>query len=203
MKEKRSLETRFWQQSYDYNVPTNIRYPKFPVQNFVHLAAAQYPHKAAVDFCGATFTNTEVRDAMLRMANALGHLGVSKGDRVGIALPNCPQYIIAYYAVLSAGAIVVNMNPLYTRSELLFMMHNTEMKVLFTYDTALDTMGPLAAELGCTLIVTQMADFMNRTGAGAAEKMSLQDGWYSFPASSHVVRHPSAPDRPLPPAIRL
>lgn len=180
MKEKRSLETRFWQQSYDYNVPTTIRYPKFPVQNFVHLAAAQYPHKAAVDFCGATFTNTEVRDAMLRMANALGHLGVSKGDRVGIALPNCPQYIIAYYAVLSAGAIVVNMNPLYTRSELLFMMHNTEMKVLFTYDTALDTMGPLAAELGCTLIVTQMADFMNRTGAGAAEKVSLQDGWYSF-----------------------
>ncbi len=174
------MKTRFWQNSYDYNVPTAIKYPRFPVQNFVHLAAAQFPHKAAVDFYGSTLTNAEIRNQMLRMANKLGHLGVQKGDRVGVALPNCPQYIIAYYAILSAGGIVVNLNPLYTQNELKFMMENTGLKILFTYDAVMDTMGPLAADLGLTLIVTKMTDYTNRRDIGAAQNLKLQDGWHSF-----------------------
>jgi long-chain acyl-CoA synthetase len=150
------MEARFWQNNYDYNVPRSVNYPKFPIQNFVHLAAAQMPHKAAVDFYGSELTNVEVRNQILRMANALINLGIQKGDRVGIALPNCPQYIIAYYAILSAGGIVVNMNPLYTHDELKFMMENTGMKILFTFDSVMATMYPLAKELGVTLIVTRV-----------------------------------------------
>ena len=81
---------------------------------------------------------------MLRMANALGKLGIKKGDRVGIHLPNCPQYPIAYYATLSLGAIVVNMNPLYTMDELKLISEVTEIKALITFDMALDTIRALA-----------------------------------------------------------
>lgn len=174
------MKTRFWKKNYDYNVPDSVRYPGIPVQNFVHLAAAQFPHKAAVDFLGSTLSNAEVRNQMLRMANALVHLGVRKGDRIGIALPNCPQYIIAYYAILSAGGIVVNMNPLYTPNELQFMMENTGMKVIFTFDAVLETIAPVANATGATIIVTTLSDYMDGKGGGQPPDLKLQDGWHSF-----------------------
>ena len=152
------MEAKPWHRFYDYNVPTTIRYPCFPAQNLVHIAAAQFPHKVAVDFYGTEITFVELRGQMLRLANALGRLGVKKGDRVGIALPNCPQFVIAYHAVLSAGAIVVNMNPYYTRDELKFMIENTAMEALVTYDEALPTLRPLCNELGLQrVIVTRLA----------------------------------------------
>jgi long-chain acyl-CoA synthetase len=70
------LETKFWLKNYDYNVPTTIRYPKFPIQNLVHLAAAQFPHKAAVDFYGSELTFRQVRDQVLRLANVFIRFGV-------------------------------------------------------------------------------------------------------------------------------
>ncbi len=174
------MEVRFWHNNYDYNVPTSIRYPKFPIQNLVHLAAAQYPHKAAVDFYGTELSNSQVRTQMLRMANALVSIGIKKGDRIGIALPNCPQYIIAYYAILSAGAIVVNMNPLYTHDELKFMVENTGMKILVTFDMVLPTMGKLAKDLGFKLIVTKVTDYINGFGVSTAKDLALEKGWYHF-----------------------
>jgi long-chain acyl-CoA synthetase len=174
------LESRFWHNNYDYNVPTSIRYPKFPIQNLVHLAAAQYPHKAAVDFYGTELSNSQIRNQMLRMANALVSLGIKKGDRVGIALPNCPQYIISYYAILSAGAIVVNMNPLYTYDELKFMVENTGMKIMVTFDMVLPLMGKLAKDLKFRLIVTKVTDYINGFGVSTAKDMALEKDWHHF-----------------------
>ena len=198
------MHSRFWQKSYDYNVPTTIRYPKFPVQNFVHLAAAQFPHKAAVDFCGSTLTNAQVRTQMLRLANALTSLGLQKGDRVAIALPNCPQYIIAYYAILSAGGIVVNLNPLYTSSELRFMMENTRLKFLFTFDAVMETMRPLAAELGIAVIITRLSDYMDRRGVSASCDLKVPDGWHALSdllASCKDARLPRIAFTPGDPAL--
>jgi len=175
------LETRSWHQHYDYNVPTTIRYPRFPVQNLVHIAAAQFPHKAAVDFYGSEMTFGHLRAQVLRLANALAKLGVKKGDRVGIALPNCPQYIIAYHATLSVGAMVVNMNPLYTHDELKFMMENTGQETLITFDGALPTMRPLARELVLKrMIVTKVTDYINGFGVSTAKSLELDEGWYHF-----------------------
>lgn len=175
------MEARSWHQHYDYNVPTTIRYPRFPVQNLVHIAAAQFPHKAAVDFYGSEMTFGHLRAQVLRLANALAKLGVKKGDRVGIALPNCPQYIIAYHATLSVGAMVVNMNPLYTHDELKFMMENTGQETLITFDGALPTMRPLARELGLKrMIVTKVTDYINGFGVSSANSLELDEGWYHF-----------------------
>lgn len=175
------METRHWHKSYDYNVPTTIRYPKFPVQNLVHIAAAQFPHKASTNFYGSELTFRQIRSQMLRMANAMIKMGLKKGDRVGMALPNCPQYVIAYYAILSAGGIVVNMNPLYTHDELKFMMENTGIETLITFDMALPTMRPLAKELGLKrVIVTKVTDYINGFGVSDAKSLELEAGWTHF-----------------------
>ncbi len=199
------METRFWQRNYDYNVPTTIRYPKFPIQNLVHLAAAQFPHKAAVDFYGTELTFRQVRDQVLRLANAFIRFGVKKGDRIGIALPNCPQYIIAYYAALSAGAIVVNMNPLYTHDELKFMMENTHLETLITFDGALPTMRPLAIELGLKqMIVTRLTDYIKAFDVSTAKDLELEEGWHHFSellAGSMDTRIPRTAFSPDDPAL--
>ncbi|MDX9815696.1 MAG: hypothetical protein RBT06_02005, partial [Smithellaceae bacterium] len=79
------MEPRFWTKNYDYSVPTTIRYPKIPVQEFVNLAAAFQPNKPATDFYKSFITFREMRNRILRMANALVREGVGKGDRIGIA----------------------------------------------------------------------------------------------------------------------
>ena len=174
------MQARPWQKNYDYLVPTTIRFPKFPVQNFLHLAASQFPFKAATDFYGSEMTFTQLRTQMLRLANALTQMGVKKGDRIGLALPNCPQYIIAYSAILSAGGIVVNMNPMYTHDELKFMLENTAVKLLVTFDGALPTMRPLAKELDIVLIVTRVTDYITGLGVSTAKGLELEEGWHHF-----------------------
>ncbi len=174
------METRPWQKNYDYVVPTSIRFPKFPLQNILHLAASQYPFKAATDFYGSEMSFTQLRTQMLRFANALVQMGVKKGDRIGLALPNCPQYIISYYAILSAGGIVVNINPLYTHDELAFMLENTGARILVTYDGALPTMRPLSNELSIKLIVTRVTDYITGLGVSTAKSLELDEGWHHF-----------------------
>ncbi len=177
------MKEKPWHKHYDYNVPTTIRYPRFPAQHLVHIAAAQFPHKAAVDFYGRELTFAQLRTQMLRLANALAQLGVVKGDRIGIALPNCPQYIIAYHAALSAGAIVVNINPLYTHDELQFIMETSGLETLITSDEALPTMRPLAGELRIKrVIVTRLSDYIEGSLSGTAQSLDLEDGWHHFSA---------------------
>jgi len=174
------LLTRPWQQNYDYTTPITIRYPKFPVQNFLHIAASQCPSKVATDFFGSEMTYSQVRTQVLCLANSLLQIGVKKGDRIGLALPNCPQYLIAYYAILSAGAIVVNLNPYYTHDELKFMLENTKTRLLITFDAAMQTMRPLGKELGLTLIVTRVTDYAAGMGVSSRKDLELEEGWHHF-----------------------
>ena len=76
----------------------------------------------------------ELYESALKFANYLRFLGVEKGDRVAIMLPNCPQAVIAYYGILYAGGIVVQTNPLYTERELEYQMQDSEAKVILALD---------------------------------------------------------------------
>ena len=105
------MEYRPWHRQYDYNMPTTIRYPQIAAQDLLQIPANAHPNKPAIAFADTEITSVQLRKYVLRMANVLVALGVQKGDRIGIHLPNCPQFLISYYAVLSCGAIVVNLNP--------------------------------------------------------------------------------------------
>ncbi len=136
------MENRPWQRHYDYNVPLTIRYPRVPAHYFLNIPAGNFPNKPATNFYGTEITFWDLRQQVLRMANALGEMGVKKGDRIGVHLPNCPQYIIAYYAALNLGAVVVNLNPMYTVDELKALTSDTGVSALFTFDLVLPNIRP-------------------------------------------------------------
>jgi long-chain acyl-CoA synthetase len=175
------LEKKPWLKYYDPGVPESIHYPQIPLQQLLHVAAATLPHKASTSFYGSELTFRQIRAQMLRMANALIKLGVKKGDRVALALPNCPQYVIAYYGVLSAGAIVVNINPMYTFDELKFMMENAGVETLVTFDGVLEVMRPLAKKLKLkNVIITCVTDYIQGMPVSTAKSLNLEAGWHHY-----------------------
>jgi long-chain acyl-CoA synthetase len=175
------METKPWHRHYDYNVPTTIRYPRLPIHELLGIPANAYPDKAALSFFGTEMTFWDLRLQVLRMANALGALGIKKGERVGIHLPNCPQYPIAYYAVLSLGAIVVNLNPMYTADELKMMASTTGMTTLITFDLALPAIRTLTKEMQIPrVIVTKVTDYIKGLGVSTAASLDLEKGWHHF-----------------------
>lgn len=175
------MATKPWHQHYDYNVLTTIRYPRIPAQHIFQLPVGSFPDKPATNFYGTEMTFWELRTHVLRMTNALGELGVSKGERVGVHLPNCPQFIIAYLATLSLGGVVVNMNPMYTTDEIKFIMANTQMDTLITFDMVLPIVRPALSDVGIKrVVVTKVTDYINGFGVSTAKDLELDEGWHHF-----------------------
>ena len=175
------METRPWQRHYDYNVPTTIRYPRLPIQDILQIPANAYPDKPALNFYGTEMTFWELRQQVLRMANALGALGVQRGERVGIHLPTCPQYVVAYYAVLSLGAIVVNLNPMYTVDELKHIVELTGLTTLVTFEMVLPNVRPLCQDMEIPrVVVTKVTDYISGMGQSTPADLELEEGWHHF-----------------------
>ncbi len=175
------MESRPWQRHYDYNVPLTIRYPRIPLHDLIGIPANSYPDKPALNFYGTEMTFWELRCLVLRMANALGNLGVRKGDRVGMNLPNCPQYLIANYAALSLGAVVVNLNPMYTTPELKHAVQKTGLTTLFTFDMVLPYIRALCQEVEIPrVIVTKPTDYITGLGQSTKESLELDPKWHHF-----------------------
>ena len=197
------METKPWHRHYDYNVPTTIRYPRVLAQDILQISAGTNPDKAALNFYGTEMTFWELRQQALRMANALGALGVQKGERVGLHLPNCPQYVIAYLATLSLGAIAVNLNAMYTADELKPMIENTGMTTLFTFDLVLPAIRTVCQEVDIPrIVVTRVTDYIKGMGVSTPEDLELEEGWHHFStlmdncSDTRVPRVQIAPDDP-------
>ena len=173
------MEYRRWHDHYDYEVPLSLRYPRTLVHDILQIPANAYPNKPAILYEGKSITFWELRQMVLRMANALKGLGVEKGDRVGIHLPTCPQYVIAYRAVLSLGAIVVNLNPIYPAEELLIVAKQTTLTTLITIDKALPNVRLLCRDFEIPrVIVANSSDFTS--SGGKENSVALDEGWHSF-----------------------
>ncbi|HEX8559742.1 MAG TPA: long-chain fatty acid--CoA ligase [Pyrinomonadaceae bacterium] len=125
---------RPWLERYDYWVPPHMNYPRRPLHEILRLAAAEVPDRTATVFLGARMTFAQLREQADRLAAALRAIGIGQHDRVGIMLPNCPQYVVATFAVLRLGAVVVNVNPLYTPREVAVVAKDSGMRVLVTLD---------------------------------------------------------------------
>jgi long-chain acyl-CoA synthetase len=110
-----------WLKFYDEGVPQTIKYPDVPLHWFLEESARKYPDTLASIMPGkfgeTKLTFKELDGLANRLANALIDLGVKKGDRVALYMPNCPQFVIAYYAILKAGGVVVATSPLYSPRE--------------------------------------------------------------------------------------
>ncbi|MGC8810224.1 MAG: long-chain-fatty-acid--CoA ligase [bacterium] len=111
-----------WLKFYDKGVPFHLDYQRTPLTYFLDEAATRFPENLAVIFQEERITYRRLAQKTRHLAAALLHLGLRPGERVAIMLPNCPQYIVAYYAILKIGGVVVNVNPMYVERELEFQL---------------------------------------------------------------------------------
>lgn len=175
------MRERPWQRHYDYDVPFTIRYPRIPAHALLSVPATAFPDKAALNFYGTELTFWELRRRVIRMANALAGIGVARGDRVGLHLPTCPQYVIAFHAVLHLGAIVVNMNPMYTLEELTLQVGNAGISTLFTFDMVLPNIFELCRRVEMPrVVVTRVVDYIQGFGESTPEDLGLPPDWHHF-----------------------
>lgn len=113
-----TMESRTWHAHYDEGVPVDLAYEDITLNEYTERAANTWGDRPALTFLNCSFTYNELNDKVRRCAAALRGLGVEKGTRVAIQLPNIPQAIIAFHGALRAGAEVVMTNPLYTLREI-------------------------------------------------------------------------------------
>ena len=156
-----SYAARPWRRWYAAGVIDRVNVPDVSLSYFLESAAAEFPRRKALHFLGKSMTYSALDSAVDRFASALHELGVRKGDRVAIILPNCPQNVIAFFAVLRIGAVVVQHNPLYTPSEFEHQLSDSGATVAIVYDGAY---ARLADALPNTpvehVIVTSLADYL-------------------------------------------
>ncbi len=198
MADEELLKKRPWLKHYDWSVPWTFNYPKFPAWELLRNTANLEPNKEATWFYGTTITYKELYRMCIRLANELIELGVKKGDRIGIMLPDCPQFNIAYWSILMTGAIVVNLNPLYTYEELKKCIETTGTTGLFTFDTVLPKVKPLCKAVNVPLVVvTRLMDYVNGQGVSTPEELGLEEGWH------HLSRLIEQSTNKIPPRVPL
>lgn len=123
-----------WLDQYPEEVPHSYDYPKQNLARFLIDSATLYPQHIALDFLGKKISYASLLKDVYRFANALNQLGVRKGDRIAVMLPNCPQGVIAYYGTLLVGGVAVMTNPLYVPREIQHQLTDSGAKIIVTLD---------------------------------------------------------------------
>lgn len=150
-----------WLQHYPEEIPPQLQYGEKPLHDYLKKSASEFPNKIAIHFLGKEFTYQYLYDAAERLAGYLQDLGLIKGDRVAIMLPNTPQAVISFYAILMAGGVVVQTNPLYTERELQYQMKDSGAKMIITLDILYPRVSKVKSQTGLQhIIVTAIKDFL-------------------------------------------
>ncbi|WGD38443.1 long-chain-fatty-acid--CoA ligase [Lysinibacter sp. HNR] len=158
------LAERPWIRFYPEGARDEIEIPTTSLVDVITESVAHNAARVALDFFGATTTYGQMGDLINRVAGGLYNLGVRKGDRVALVLPNCPQHVIAFYAVLRLGAIVVEHNPLYTPRELRTQFESHGAKVVIAWEKVCTTLQELPQDVRPhTVIAVNLIDAMPRS----------------------------------------
>jgi len=134
---------RIWHKNYPDGIPAEIEFEKITMPEVLTRTSEKFPNHTALIFMGTQITYRELEGLVNRFAKALISLGVKKGDKVAMVLPNIPQIVIADFAAFRIGAVTVMNNPLYTETELSYQLNDSDSTVLVT----LDMMFPVAKKL--------------------------------------------------------
>ena len=125
-----------WQAHYAHPTPWDTTFAPLTVPEMFADSVARFGDRPLVDFMGRRFSYAELAQEARAFAAGLQQLGIVKGDRVGLFLPNVPIYISAYYGAMLAGATVVNFSPLYTPAELAAQVADSGTRLLVTVDSS-------------------------------------------------------------------
>lgn len=148
------FDSKPWLAAYAPGVPVTILPPTQTLTEMIDVAVKTYRRRVALDFFGSSTTYGELGKQISRAANGLKLFGVRAGDRVAIVLPNCPQHIVAFYAVLRLGAIVVEHNPLYTESELRHQFSDHGATITIVWDKVAESVLAFPPAMGVTTVIS-------------------------------------------------
>jgi long-chain acyl-CoA synthetase len=155
------MSNRPWQKIYPKQIPSTLIYDDKPVHALLKEAANKSPNNVSIYFMGRELTFKELYESALKFAAYLKELGLEKGDRVAISLPNCPQSVISYFGTLIAGGIVVQTNPTYTERELEYQMKDSGSKIMVTLDILFPRVTKVAPRTDIQqIIVTTIKDYL-------------------------------------------
>ncbi|MCE7743135.1 MAG: long-chain fatty acid--CoA ligase [Candidatus Heimdallarchaeota archaeon] len=151
------MPEKIW--SYCEGIPDEIKVPEISVVDLFRQTADKYPERQLTEFLGKFKTYPEMDEEVNRFANSLQKLGVKKGDRIACLMPNCPQYIVAFFATNSLGAIFTAISSLYTEHEIRYQLQDSGAKVIVTLDLFLDKIRTVKDETDVEhIIVSSVAD---------------------------------------------
>jgi long-chain acyl-CoA synthetase len=155
------MTERPWLRAYDPGVPSDIDVPDEPLDAALARAASRFPERTAIRFFGRSVNYRELDHLTNRFANALLGLGVQKGDRVALLMPNCPQMVLAYYGGLRIGAVMVPTSPLYVESELEHQLADSGASVIVCLSALFGRVQAVRPRLPLLrhVIVTNIKDF--------------------------------------------
>lgn len=155
------MTEKVWLKHYPEQIPHTLTYESVPIQEFLTRSAKKYADNTAIHFMGKEMNYEELYQSSLKFANYLKTLGITKGDRVAIMLPNCPQGVIAYYGILYAGGVVVQTNPLYTEREAQYQLKDSGAKAIITLDILYPRISKIMNETDLeNLIITGIKDYL-------------------------------------------
>ncbi|GIV98210.1 MAG: long-chain-fatty-acid--CoA ligase [Herpetosiphonaceae bacterium] len=158
MEHTKNVSEPAWYRFYDQRTPRTLTYPEITIDYFLDEAAGSDPDKRAVTFIlkyllggramiGGKLTYRQLREAADRFATALADLGVRKGDRIAVMLPNSPQFVIAFFAAMRLGAVVVNTNPTYTPREIKHQVEDSGAETIVLLNLFLPRLREIQSEL--------------------------------------------------------
>jgi long-chain acyl-CoA synthetase len=153
------MEAYPWLAYYDKGVPRNINYPSVPIFHFLEESARRFPDQPCTIFKGAQISFREMDVITDKLAGALAGMGVKKGDRVGIFIPNTPQFVMVYFGILKAGGVVVAIDSRYTAPEIVHQANDAGVEIMFVMSNFYKTVKTAQASTKIkTLIVTNIKE---------------------------------------------
>src|SRR6266542_4913538 len=188
-----------WFKSYEPLVPRTLEYPHITLDSFLTESARKYPYNTASNFVlsylaggrftvGGKLTYRKLNELADRFATALHQLGVRKGDRVALMLPNSPQFVIAFFAAMKLGAIVVNNNPTYTARELKHQLEDSGAETIVLLNLFWPRLRDVQAETPLKrVIVTQIFDTLGFPSNLLVKSKQRKDpAWFDVPSEPNV-----------------
>jgi len=196
-----------WTAHYEKGIKHHLEYPEKSVFSILERTVKRYPQRVATYFNEAKMSYKELLINVNRLATALAALGVEKGDRVGILLPNCPQAVISFYAVMRLGASAIFLNPVLVERELTNKINDSGMRTLILLDMSYRKISNIRERVNLdTLVVTHIHDYLTfpynilypfrQKGDARAPEIPRKEGIYQF---TTLIK--GAP--PNPPAVTV
>ena len=148
-----------WVANYQPGVPAQIELPTQSLSHMFERSVREAGQRPATEFFGRQVSYADLGEQVLQAAEGLRKLGVKAGDRVALILPNCPQHVVAFYAVLRLGAVVVEHNPLYTSRELRHQFEDHQARVVIAWDKVVSSVQKFPSDVQIdTIIAVNLLD---------------------------------------------